>query len=97
MTVISAIGNVLLDMGTITAQEAGESLEVASRYLMQIDLSTWLLYISTNSTIFFLRIFDFFSSPLVCAIARANSNFSSWCPPSKKDNFFLYAASISFV
>ena len=33
MTVISAISNVLLDMGTITAQEAGESLEVASRYL----------------------------------------------------------------
>ena len=33
MTVISTIGNVLLDMGTITAQEAGESLEIASRYL----------------------------------------------------------------
>ena len=33
ITVISAISNALLDLGKITAQEAGESLLVASKYL----------------------------------------------------------------
>ena len=33
ITVISAISNALLDLGKITAQQAGESLVVASKYL----------------------------------------------------------------
>ncbi len=33
ITVISAISNALLDLGKVTAQEAGESLLVASKYL----------------------------------------------------------------
>ena len=33
ITVISAISNVLIDLGKITAKEAGESLVVASKYL----------------------------------------------------------------
>ncbi len=35
ITVISAISNVLIDLGKITAKEAGESLVVASKYLEQ--------------------------------------------------------------
>ena len=33
ITVVSAISNSLLDLGKITAQQAGEALVVASRYL----------------------------------------------------------------
>ncbi len=33
ITVVSAISNALFDLGKITAQEAGEALEAASKYL----------------------------------------------------------------
>jgi len=33
ITVVSAISNTLLNLGKITAQQAGEALVVASRYL----------------------------------------------------------------
>ena len=36
ISVISAISNVLLDQGKVTAQEAGESLIAASKYLKKV-------------------------------------------------------------
>ena len=47
ITVISAISKTLLDLGKIKAQQAGEALVIASKYLKIVKLSTWLFNIST--------------------------------------------------